>query len=145
MTHSAGVAAAVAELLVDGAREIDLHECDVHRFEDAPAAPRATSSETSRRTSSRSTTSSTRCSRETSPRNLRVSPFHARQRELGAVFLEARGWERPQWYEANAALLAELPAEWHPPRARRLVGAVPVADRRRRGVAHPRARSRCTT
>ena len=50
-----------------------------------------------------------------SPRNLRVSPFHGRQEELGAVFLEGAGWERPQWYEANAALLADLPAEWTPP------------------------------
>ena len=50
-----------------------------------------------------------------SPRNLRVSPFHARQEELGAVFLEGAGWERPHWYEANAALLADLPAEWTPP------------------------------
>jgi len=49
------------------------------------------------------------------PRNLRVSPFHARQEELGAVFLEGAGWERPQWYEANAALLADLPAAWTPP------------------------------
>ena len=40
-----------------------------------------------------------------SPRNLRVSPFHARQQELGAVFLEGAGWERPHWYEANAALV----------------------------------------
>ena len=50
-----------------------------------------------------------------SPRDLRVSPFHARQSELGAFFLEAGGWERPHWYEANAGLLAELPAEWQPP------------------------------
>ena len=39
-----------------------------------------------------------------SVRDLRVSPFHTRQRELGAVFGEAAGWERPLWYEANAGL-----------------------------------------
>ena len=50
-----------------------------------------------------------------SPRNLRVSPFHARQRELGAVFLEAAGWERPHWYEANAPLVERLPEAWVPP------------------------------
>ena len=43
-----------------------------------------------------------------------MSPFHARQRELGAFFLEGGGWERPYWYESNAALLDELPAEWQP-------------------------------
>ncbi len=40
------------------------------------------------------------------PRPLRTSPFYARQRELGAYFLEASGWERPQWYGANESLLA---------------------------------------
>jgi glycine cleavage system aminomethyltransferase T len=39
------------------------------------------------------------------PRPLRVSPFHPRQAELGAYFLEGAGWERPHWYEANAALV----------------------------------------
>src|SRR3712207_9537257 len=43
-----------------------------------------------------------------SPRDLRVSPFHTRQRELGAVFLEGGGWERPHWYEANAHLVDGL-------------------------------------
>ena len=46
---------------------------------------------------------------------MRVSPFHARQRELGAVFGESHGWERPRWYEANADLVAALPVEWQPP------------------------------
>jgi dimethylglycine oxidase len=50
-----------------------------------------------------------------SPRNLRVSPFHARQQELGAVFLEGAGWERPHWYEANAELVKDLPTQWIPP------------------------------
>jgi glycine cleavage system aminomethyltransferase T len=44
-----------------------------------------------------------------------VSPFHARQVELGAVFLEAAAWERPHWYEANAGLVEQLPAAWVPP------------------------------
>jgi glycine cleavage system aminomethyltransferase T len=38
------------------------------------------------------------------PRPLRTSPFHPRQVELGARFLEGGGWERPHWYEANAGL-----------------------------------------
>jgi len=40
------------------------------------------------------------------PRPLRTSPFYPRQRELGAYFLEASGWERPQWYAANEPLVA---------------------------------------
>ena len=46
------------------------------------------------------------------PRNVRLSPFIARQKELGAFFLETNGWERPHWYEVNAGLLDELPEEW---------------------------------
>jgi glycine cleavage system aminomethyltransferase T len=42
------------------------------------------------------------------PRPLRVSPFHARQQQLGAYFLEGGGWERPHWYEANAGLVEGL-------------------------------------
>ncbi|MER3438730.1 MAG: sarcosine dehydrogenase, partial [Chloroflexota bacterium] len=39
------------------------------------------------------------------PRPLRKSPFYEQERQLGAVFFEARGWEVPRWYEANAPLL----------------------------------------
>ena len=43
--------------------------------------------------------------------------MHEREKELGAVFYEAAGWERPQWYEANAPLveqygMAAREAEW---------------------------------
>jgi glycine cleavage system aminomethyltransferase T len=40
-------------------------------------------------------------------RGVRVSPFYAREQELGAVFFETAGWERPQWYESNNKLLDE--------------------------------------
>ncbi len=42
-----------------------------------------------------------------SDRRVRLSPFYERERELGAVFFETAGWERPHWYESNAPLLAE--------------------------------------
>ena len=38
---------------------------------------------------------------------MRLSPFYERERELGAVFYETAGWERPHWYESNALLLDE--------------------------------------
>ena len=41
-------------------------------------------------------------------RGLRTSPFYPRQQELGAYFFEGGGWERPAWYEANAALAQRL-------------------------------------
>jgi len=54
-----------------------------------------------------------------SARPQRISPMHERERELGAVFYETAGWERPFWYESNAGLLdkysaglMDRPAEW---------------------------------
>ena len=38
-------------------------------------------------------------------RNLQVGPYFSRQQELGAMFFQARTWERPQWYGANADLV----------------------------------------
>ena len=42
-----------------------------------------------------------------SDRDVRLSPFHERQQQLKAVFIEGAGWERPNWYESNAPLLEE--------------------------------------
>ena len=44
-----------------------------------------------------------------SQRGMRRSPFYAREEALGAVFFDARGWERPQWYESNAKLMEKYP------------------------------------
>ena len=114
VTHSAGVARSVAQLLIDGRSEIELHGCDVHRFEQVQLDP-AYVSETSQQNFVEIYDILHPLQPRRSPRNLRVSPFHARQTELGAVFLEGGGWERPYWYESNADLVAELPAEWAPP------------------------------
>jgi glycine cleavage system aminomethyltransferase T len=40
-----------------------------------------------------------------SGRPCRVGPAYDRERDLGAVFFETAGWERPFWYESNAPLL----------------------------------------
>ena len=42
-----------------------------------------------------------------SDRGQRLSPMHESQQKLGAFFFETAGWERPHWYESNAALLEE--------------------------------------
>ncbi|MGH3516950.1 MAG: FAD-dependent oxidoreductase, partial [Haloechinothrix sp.] len=103
ITHSAGVAKAMAEWLVDGQPSIDLHGCDLNRFEDVQRAPDYVHQ--------RSCQSFVEVydvlhplQPAEEPRPLRTSPFYERQAELGAYFLEASGWERPHWYEANADL-----------------------------------------
>ena len=114
VTHSAGVARAVAQLLVHGRSNTDLHDCDVHRFEEIQVAPEYVN-ETGQQNFIEIYDVLHPLQPRLSPRDLRVSPFHVRHQELGAVFLERRGWEVPHWYEANAGLLKDLPAEWVPP------------------------------
>jgi glycine cleavage system aminomethyltransferase T/glycine/D-amino acid oxidase-like deaminating enzyme len=103
ITHSAGVAKAMAEWLVDGQPELDLHASDLARFEQVQLAPDYVLG--------RSCQSFVEVydilhplQPMDEPRPLRTSPFYERQAELGAHFLEAGGWERPHWYESNANL-----------------------------------------
>ncbi len=110
VTHSAGVAKATAEWLVDGRPSTDLHECDLHRFEEIHLAPDYVEARGCQNFVEVYDILHPLQPME-APRPLRTSPFYPRQRELGAVFLEASGWERPHWYEANADLpRLELPA-----------------------------------
>ncbi|SOD89664.1 FAD-dependent oxidoreductase [Streptomyces sp. Ag109_G2-15] len=133
VTHSAGVGRAVAEWLVDGhCSSFDLHECDVNRFEPHQLSPEYVLARD--------------CQNfvevydilhplqpSGTPRPIRTSPFHARQQELGAFFLEANGWERPQWYEANAGLVEgrtiPTPGDWAAQYWSPIVGAEAQATR----------------
>ena len=113
VTHSAGVARAVAEVLTKGRSQVDLSDCELSRFEEVQLAPSYVS-ETSQQNFVEVYDIIHPLESKKSPRDVRVSPFHARQRELGAFFLEGGAWERPHWYEANEVLLKDLPAEWQP-------------------------------
>lgn len=113
VTHSAGVARAVAEMLTTGQSEIDLAECELSRFEEVQLS-RAYVNETSQQSFVEVYDIIHPLEPRESPRQLRISPFYTRQRQLGAFFLELGGWERPYWYEANAGLLKTLPAKWQP-------------------------------
>ncbi|MFI8850050.1 FAD-dependent oxidoreductase [Streptomyces sp. 891-h] len=133
VTHSAGVGRAVAEWLVDGhCSSFDLHECDVNRFEAHQLAPEYVLARD--------------CQNFVevydilhplqpagAPRPLRTSPFHPRQQELGGYFLEAHGWERPQWYAANQHLLEgrdiPTPNDWAARYWSPIVGAEAQATR----------------
>jgi glycine cleavage system aminomethyltransferase T/glycine/D-amino acid oxidase-like deaminating enzyme len=106
ITHSAGIARAMAQWLVDGQPGADVHECDLHRFEEAQLSPSYVD-ERGRRNFIEVYDIIHPLEPIRGPRPLRVSPFYPRQQELGAYFLEGAGWERPHWYEANAALLDE--------------------------------------
>ncbi|KAF7510855.1 hypothetical protein GJ744_005955 [Endocarpon pusillum] len=113
VTHSAGVARAVAEVLTTGRSSIDLADCELSRFEDVQLTPEYIR-ETSQQNFVEIYDILHPLQPRKSPRNLRVSPFHGRQRELRAFFLEAGAWERPYWYEANEKLIKDLPPQWQP-------------------------------
>src|SRR2546428_6047168 len=104
--EAAGIARAVAEWVTDGASEVDLHGADVSRFYDHQR--------TKRHVDGRSDEGYNRTYGIVHPmeqwlsnREVRLSPFYAREEELGAGFYETAGWGRPWWYESNTGLLEE--------------------------------------
>lgn len=107
VTHSAGVARALAQWMTDGRPGIDVHACDIRRFEDVQLTPGYVE-ERAARSFVEVYDVVHPLQPIHRPRPLRTSPFHPRQQELGAYFLEGGGWERPHWYEANAPLVDGL-------------------------------------
>ena len=107
ITHAGGVGRAVAEWIVNGEPTLDLRECDVRRFYPHALSRRYVRARAAQQYREVYDIIHPRQQMD-APRNLRLTPFHARQKELGAVFFENAGWERPQWYEANAGLLDAL-------------------------------------
>ncbi|MBA3263327.1 MAG: GcvT family protein [Thermoleophilaceae bacterium] len=102
-----GVGRALAEWMVEGEPEIDLQASDVARFHEhqkSVAHVRARASEMFNKTYGIVHPGE----QWASSRDVRLSPFNERERELGAVFYEAAGWERPHWYESNRPLLEEF-------------------------------------
>jgi glycine cleavage system aminomethyltransferase T/glycine/D-amino acid oxidase-like deaminating enzyme len=102
-----GVGKALAEWIVHGESEIDLHSSDVARFHDHQ--------KTRRHVKARTAEGFNKTYGIVHPfeqwesnRDVRLPPFHERERALGAVFFEVAGWERPHWYESNAPLLEEF-------------------------------------
>ncbi|RKN12012.1 GcvT family protein [Streptomyces radicis] len=140
VTHSAGVARAVAEWLVDGRPSTDVHACDVNRFHDVQLSPRYIAERGARNFVEVYDVIHPLQPMER-PRPLRTSPFHPRHLELGAYHLESGGWERPHWFEANAPLADALPPGAAPARdpwaARHwspIVAAEALATRERVGL-----------
>jgi dimethylglycine oxidase len=133
VTHSAGVARAVSEWLVDGyCSSFDLHECDVNRFEAHQLAPEYVLARDCQNYIEVYDIIHPLQPME-APRPLRTSPFYPRQQALGGYFLEAAGWERPQWYEANAGLRdgrdIPVPNDWAARYWSPIVGAEAQATR----------------
>lgn len=135
-----GVGRAVAEWMTNGLPEIDVQGADIARFH----AHQRTREHVRARTSEafNKTYGIVHPGEQwASDRNVRLSPMHSRHADLGAVFFEAGGWERPQWYESNAALLEEFGAavmdrtnEWDSRWWSPIINAEHLALRRRAGL-----------
>jgi glycine cleavage system aminomethyltransferase T/glycine/D-amino acid oxidase-like deaminating enzyme len=101
-----GFGRTVAEWMTDGCPEIDPHSSDIARFHDHQRTRRhilARSAEGYNKTYGIVHP----MEQWASNRDVRLSPFNGRERDLGAVFYETAGWERPFWYESNRPLLDE--------------------------------------
>ena len=135
-----GTGKALAEWMVHGESEIDLHSSDIARFHEhqkTRAHVRARAAEGFNKTYGIVHPSE----QWASNRNVRLAPFHFRERELGAVFFEAAGWERPHWYESNAPLLEEFgdrvtrrTSEWESRWWSPIINAEHLAMRERAGL-----------
>ncbi|MEW6159075.1 MAG: FAD-dependent oxidoreductase [Verrucomicrobiota bacterium] len=96
-----GVGKAMAEWIVNGEPTLDMWHMDVRRFGPHTASRRYVrerASEIYRRYYSINIPGQ----EKSSARELRLSPVYHRLKELGAVFGEKNGWERPNWFESNA-------------------------------------------
>jgi len=101
-----GIAKTVAEWMTTGKPEIDPHGSDVARFYEHH--------KTRQHIEARTTEGYNKTygivhpmEQWASNREVRLSPFFEREKELGATFFEAAGWERPFWYGTNERLLKE--------------------------------------
>ena len=113
-----GCGRAVAELMSGNVTTVDVHEADAARFyphQQTVAHVRARAREGFNKMYGIVHPAE----QWESGRPQRVSPMYERERDLGAVFYETAGWERPFWYASNSGLmtryegrLMDRPAEW---------------------------------
>lgn len=99
-----GTGRAVAEWMVRGWSDIDIHASNIARFYEHQKSRKHVKARVSE--SFQKTYGIVHPAEQyMSNRNVRLSPYYKREAELGAVFYETAGWERPFWYESNKPLL----------------------------------------
>jgi glycine cleavage system aminomethyltransferase T/glycine/D-amino acid oxidase-like deaminating enzyme len=103
VTHAGGMGRMAAEWIAGGEPSMDMAEADANRFYPfMTTAPyiRARGAQQYREVYDILHP----LQQMSHPRELKLTPFYARHRELGAEFFTGAGWERPQWFEANHVL-----------------------------------------
>ncbi len=135
-----GIAKTIAQWMTSGEPEIDPHGSDIARFYDHHRTARHIAARTSE--GYNKTYGIVHPMEQwASNRGVRLSPFYEREKELGAEFFEAAGWERPYWYGTNERLLPDygdrvMPreAEWESRWWSPIINAEHLAMRDRAGI-----------
>jgi glycine cleavage system aminomethyltransferase T len=110
VTHGGGMGRQVAEWMTAGEPSYDLAEADANRFYPFQTTPPYVIARGKQQY--REVYDILHPLQQMShPRGLRLAPFYERQRALGAEFFTGAGWERPQWFSANEALVPSV-APW---------------------------------
>ncbi len=111
VTHAAGMARQAVEWMVEGSPSYDLAEADANRFYPFQAsAPYVL--ERGKQQYREVYDIIHPLQQPSKPRDLKLTPFVERHRELGAEFFQGAGWERPQWFSANRELVGGVTHEW---------------------------------
>ncbi len=130
-----GIGRQVASWIVDGEPELDLWKMDIRRF--GPAY-RSQAYTLARSIENYATYYDIHYPNEErqSGRPLRTSPTYEILTDLGAAFGEKSGWERPNWFESNAADGDEglRPRGWAGMHWSPAIGAEALATRRAAGL-----------
>jgi len=130
-----GIGRQVASWIVEGEPELDLWKMDIRRF---GAHYRSQAFTLARTTEVYQTYYDIHYPNEErqAGRPLRLSPTYETLAELGAAFGEKSGWERPNWFESNAADGDESlrPRGWAGMHWSPAIGAEALATRRAAGL-----------
>lgn len=103
VSGAGGVGKMLAEWIVEGEPSLDLWHMDLRRFGAYTASRRYIATRVNEVYSTYYDLSYPAQERS-SARKLRISPLYSRLEELGAVFGEKAGWERPNWFAPNERL-----------------------------------------
>ncbi len=110
VTHGGGMGRQVAEWMATGEPSYDLAEADVNRFYPYQTTPPYVLERGKQQYREVYDILHPR-QQMRRPRRIRLSPFSVRHEQLGAEFVVGAGWERPQWFDANASLV-QSDAPW---------------------------------
>lgn len=102
LAGAGGLGKAMAEWIIEGTPEWNCWRLDVRRFGPHYVSQSFTLNRTIE-SNSRYYDIHLPGEERTTERNFRLSPAFARERDLGAVFGEKFGWERPNWYAPHEA------------------------------------------